>query len=428
MESIFEKFYECTGVSTDTRSIKKDNLFIALKGENFNGNEYADIALDEGAKYAVVSDVSQKDHQNKYFVEDTLLFLQKLGNYHRRKMGTKVIGITGSNGKTTSKELINCVLAQKYNVLCTAGNLNNHIGVPLTILKLTKEHDLAIIEMGANKPGDIKELSDICEPDVGVITNIGKAHLEGFGGVEGVVKTKTELYRFLAKNKGLIFHNQDDQRLIDNLPEASPTYTYGKSNEAYLQGDLVRLKPEVVFSYKFKGYDSGEIETQIIGEYNFYNLLLAACVGTYFGVDFDNINKALRFYNPKNNRSQVEKTEKGNTLILDAYNANPTSVSAALKSFGQTEAKNKFVILGDMLELGEDSYTEHENIVSLVNELGLKAFFVGPLYSQVKEMNNVFFEDKHKAKTYFESNKLQGNLVLLKGSRAIGLETLKDLF
>ncbi len=428
MENLFELFNSCNGVCTDTRTIKKDSLFICLKGENFDGNQYANEALQKGAKYVIVSDTAQADNTKKFWVENTLLFLQKLANWHRNAIGLKVIGITGSNGKTTSKELINAVLAKKYNVLCTKGNLNNHIGVPLTLLELTKEHELAIIEMGANKPGDIAELVSICEPNFGVITNIGKAHLQGFGSLEGVIKTKTELFDFLSREEGVVFYNQDDERIRQQLPVNCPTFSFGTTSTSNVVGSLVKLKPEVVFSFQSTDYKSKALETQIIGEYNFYNLLLATAVGVYFDVNYESIQEALTNYAPKNNRSQVEFTSRKNTLILDAYNANPTSVYAAIKSFEQTEAKQKTMVLGDMLELGEESAAEHQKIVDLVRNLNITCYFVGPIYKRVENSSSHFFENKNEARSYFEKHDLQNQTILLKGSRGIGLETLKDLF
>lgn len=429
MENLFELFYSCKGVCTDTRKIIKDSLFICLKGANFDGNSYADEALLQGAKYVIVSDKSKANNSTKFWVEDTLVFLQQLARAHRRKLGTRIIGITGSNGKTTSKELVNTVLSQKYNVLCTQGNLNNHIGVPLTLLELQADHQLAIIEMGANKPGDIEELVTICEPNFGVITNIGKAHLEGFGNLEGVIKTKTELFNFLSKEaNGVIFYNQDDERIMAQIPANCSTFSYGKSKSSNLVGTLVRLKPEVLFSYQTNKLSSELVSTQIIGEYNFYNLLLASAVGVYFDVELHSINSALSQYKPNNNRSQVEQTTKGNTLILDAYNANPTSVHAAVNSFSKTEAKQKVIVLGDMLELGADSLTEHAKVVDLVKDLNISCYFVGEIYKKIGSSAAHFFTDKKEARNFFSQNPIKNHMIMLKGSRGIGLETLKDLF
>ncbi|MGB0933898.1 MAG: UDP-N-acetylmuramoyl-tripeptide--D-alanyl-D-alanine ligase [Lishizhenia sp.] len=428
MENLFELFYLCKGVCTDTRAIKKDSLFICLKGENFDGNTFAEEAILQGAKYVIVSDKSKANQITIFWVEDTLVFLQRLALSHREKIGTKIIGITGSNGKTTSKELVNTVLSQKYNVLCTKGNLNNHIGVPLTLLELNEDHELAIIEMGANKPGDIEELVTICKPNFGVITNIGKAHLEGFGNLEGVIKTKTELFEFLSKDNGVIFYNADDERILNQLPTNCPTFSYGKSKLANVSGDLIRLKPEVVFKYTKDELHSDELTTKIIGEYNFYNLLLAAAVGIYFDVEISGINTALSNYKPNNNRSQVENTDRSNVLILDAYNANPTSVSAAVQSFHQTEAKQKLLILGDMLELGKESDAEHERIIKLVNDLTISCYFVGEIYKKLRPNSPNFFKSKAEARIFFSQNTFINHTIMLKGSRGIGLETLKDLF
>ena len=300
----FDFFYSTTGVCTDTRNIQKDSLFICLKGANFNGNEFAQQALDAGAKYVVIDEL---------LVED--------------------------NGKTTTKELMAAVLSEKYSVLFTLGNLNNHIGVPLTLLRLTDKHEIAIIEMGANKFKDIEELCNICEPTHGVITNIGSAHLEGFGSFEGVLKTKLELYQAIVKSEGTIFYNGDDSILIDNLPKNIQSIAYAANQKEYITGTLLEMTPFVKMKWNSENYESSEIQTQLIGKYNFYNFLAAISFGVYFEVENELISKALSSYTPTNNRSQLSKTET-NTLILDAYNANPTSMSSALvKTFTKSILK-----------------------------------------------------------------------------------------
>lgn len=354
MENLFELFYSCSGVSIDTRQLGVDVMYIALKGDNFNGNNYAEDAIQKGAKYAIVDEEDKANGSNILYVENSLLFLQKLANYHRRKLGLPVLGITGSNGKTTTKELVNAVLSQKFKTLATKGNLNNHIGVPLTLLSLTKEHDFAVVEMGANKPGDIQELCEIADPDFGIISNIGKAHLEGFGSLEGVIQTKTEMYRYIhgkGKSKSIIFCDAQNEILNAKLPTDITTVFY---NGGDVKGELIALTPFVEMTYSYDTYTSPIIETNIIGEYNYLNLLCAAAIGNYFGVEDEAIQFALKNYIPSNNRSQVVNTPKGNTLILDAYNANPSSVKSALESFAkmQSKGKEKLIILGDMLELG----------------------------------------------------------------------------
>ncbi|MEN9998911.1 MAG: hypothetical protein RI922_1901, partial [Bacteroidota bacterium] len=290
MKELFDLFYQTTGVCTDTRKIEKDCLFICLKGANFNGNIFAEQALKEGAKYVVVDEIEYQTNASIFFVEDSLLFLQKLANFHRLKFSIPVIGITGSNGKTSTKELINSVLSSQFNVLATIGNLNNHIGVPLTLLRLNNSHQIAIIEMGANKFKDIEELCDIAEPTHGIITNIGKAHLEGFLNFEGVLKTKKELYDSVSKNKGILVYNNDDDVLKFNLPKGIDTISYGTSNDSLIKGELVNLSPFVELKWSTTNYQSDLISTQMIGKYNFYNYLAAISFGICFNVPFEKIN------------------------------------------------------------------------------------------------------------------------------------------
>ena len=423
----FEIFYETTGVSTDTRNIQKDSLFICLKGANFNGNEFAQKALDAGAKYVVIDELLVQDNPAFIKVEDSLVYLQKLANYHRNKFDIPVIGITGSNGKTTTKELMAAVLSKKYSVLFTTGNLNNHIGVPLTLLRLTNNHDLAIIEMGANKFKDIEELCGIAEPTHGIITNIGSAHLEGFGSFEGVLKTKLELYQSVQNKQGVIFYNVDDSTLENNLPKATQTITYSAYQQASVRGTLLEMSPFVKMKWNSTDYESEEFQTQLIGKYNFYNFLAAIAFGVYFKVQNELISEALSEYTPTNNRSQLQKTET-NTLILDAYNANPTSMSSALESFLMIDHNPKMVILGDMFELGKDSIEEHQKIVNLLEKLNLKAICIGKNFQAVNsnqtESNITFFETKELAAEFIQNARFKNQLILLKGSRGIGLESI----
>ncbi|HLW39741.1 MAG TPA: UDP-N-acetylmuramoyl-tripeptide--D-alanyl-D-alanine ligase [Brumimicrobium sp.] len=427
MTELFKLFYECEGVSTDTRNIKKNELFIALKGGNFNGNKYAQTALEKGAKYAIVDEKEYENNSTLFYVENSLLFLQKLAEHHRLKFNIPFIGITGSNGKTTTKELLAAVLSEKFKVHFTAGNLNNHIGVPLTLLQLKKDCEIAIIEMGASKLGDIKELTDIAHPTHGIITNIGTAHIEGFGSSENIVKTKLELYQALKEVKGHVFYSTEETHLKDAVPHECSSSTYGISAEAEVIGEIVNANPQVVFTWKDETYQSAEIPTKMIGDYNLLNLLTAISVGRYFGVDSEKINKALSAYSPSNNRSQLEVT-KHNKLILDAYNANPTSVRAALKNFSALEIKNKLFIIGDMLELGEDTLQYHQEIIEYTKELGLQGVFVGKLFDELADKNNVLaFTNVEKAKAFFKTAHPKNNLILLKGSRGIGLEKLVEI-
>lgn len=428
MENLFKLFYETTGVCTDTRKIEKDCLFVCLSGSNFNGNTFAEEALLKGAKYVISDDKNYLTKETIFFVENTLLFLQKLANFHRHKFQIPIIGITGSNGKTTSKELINCVLSKKYKTLATVGNLNNHIGVPLTLLNLNESHEIAIIEMGANKFKDIEELCQIAEPTHGIITNIGKAHLEGFLSYEGVIKTKRELYQAIEKVNGVLFYNGDDELLTNIIPENCQKISYGIKHSNVIQGELVELNPFVKMKWKTASFESELLQTGMIGQYNFYNFLAAVCIGNYFKVSENDISEAIASYIPSNNRSQIVKTTS-NTIILDAYNANPTSMKSAIESFAMTEHHHKLAILGDMFELGHESDKEHQAIIELIKKNDLTAYFVGERFNQFKaEMNNniSFFETKEKLKERLNNEVLRDKLILLKGSRGIGLEEILE--
>lgn len=424
----FEIFYETSGVCTDTRNIQKDCLFVCLKGANFNGNEFALKALEAGAKYVIADEKLFGDHASIHIVSDALQYLQQLANYHRNKFAIPVLGITGSNGKTSTKELIASVLSEKFNVLYTKGNLNNHIGVPLTLLGLTNDHDIAIIEMGANKFGDIEELCSIASPTHGIITNIGRAHLEGFHNFEGVLKTKRELYEAIEREQGTIFFNADDEILSGILPEDTPTFSFAAKNNADVQGELLALTPFVFMKWNFGNYQSEGIQTHMIGNYNFYNFLAAIATGIFFEVPPERISYAISSYTPSNNRSQMQKTER-NTLIMDAYNANPTSMRSALESFAAIENQDKIAVLGDMFELGTESAPEHQKIAMLLSELGLKAICIGKHFEEaVQQYNNIlWFSNKDSAREYLTTSPLSGKLILLKGSRGIGLESLTDL-
>ena len=420
MEKLFHLFYECQGVSTDTRNISKNSLFIALKGLNFNGNLFAKDSLIKGAKYAIVDDESFSDNKSIFYVNNTLEFLQCLATQHRLKFNIPIIGITGSNGKTTTKELINSVLSQSYNTLCTIGNLNNHIGVPLTILSLNKEHQIAIIEMGANKSGDIKELVEIAKPNFGIITNIGKAHLEGFKNIQGVIKTKIELYDFIKENNGCIIYNEDDEIINENMPKTIEFFNYSTSEDSIITGKLLELNPFVKFFWKYKEYKSNPIQTKLIGAYNFYNFLAAISIGVIFEVPKNKINKAITEYTPTNNRSQVLKTEK-NTLIVDCYNANPSSMLFALESFVSNSQSNKLAILGDMLELGEESINEHSKILKYCIDQKLNFITIGQIFKEINPNGYLTvyeFENEINLKPFINYS------ILLKGSRGIALEKL----
>ncbi|MCH2230713.1 MAG: UDP-N-acetylmuramoyl-tripeptide--D-alanyl-D-alanine ligase [Crocinitomicaceae bacterium] len=425
-EAHFDLFYESTGICTDTRNIEKNSLFICIKGEKFDGNFFASQALNEGALHVIVDNKDYfKDDNRMTLVENSIEYLQKLANFHRKKFDIPVIGITGSNGKTTSKELIQTVLSKKYNVLATIGNLNNHLGVPFTLLRMNQTHDIAIIEMGANKFKDIQELCDIAEPTHGIITNIGKAHLEGFINFDGVLKTKKELYDSIEKNKGTIVVNGDDSTLTSILPTSITTHTYGSNPNNEVQGELINLSPFIEMNWSNQEYSSKNLSTQMIGKYNFYNYLAAVAFGNLFNIPNELISEAIIDYKPTNNRSQVKDTEC-NTLILDCYNANPTSMSSALESFSMNTHTDKVFILGDMKELGSDSTLEHQRIIKLTEEYKLRGYVVGSEFSKINSSSILqSFKKSQDIIDFFKSNSLKGKLILLKGSRSIGLEKLE---
>lgn len=420
MQELYTKFLETSGVSTDTRKIEKDCLFVALKGANFNGNTFADEALAQGAKYVLIDEEAYQKDARYLLVKDCLETLQKLANYHRKQFQIPVLGITGSNGKTSTKELIAAVLQKKYKVLFTEGNLNNHIGVPLTLLRLNGSHQIAVIEMGANKFKDIEELCTIAEPNYGIITNIGRAHLEGFGSFEGVLKTKLELYSAVAQNEGILFQNGDDPILVDNTPFGTSTIQYGKDGHYSVNGQLIELNPFVVLRWTAEDFLSDKIQTNLIGEYNFYNFLAAMAIGRHFDVSPNKISQAIAEYKPTNNRSQVEKTDK-NTLIIDCYNANPSSMASALSSFKQIVHPGKMAILGEMREMGKEEEKEHAKIVDFIQHSGIETLFVGKAFQPVAK-NQKVFTDTEGLINYLNTLDLRDKLILLKGSRGIQLE------
>jgi UDP-N-acetylmuramoyl-tripeptide--D-alanyl-D-alanine ligase len=422
MEKWLSLLDACSGVSTDSRQIQKDCLYIALKGDNFDGNQYAEQAIASGAKYAIVDNAALANKANIFFVPNGLAFLQELAHAHRLRFDIPVLGITGSNGKTSTKELVNCALQTQYHVLCTEGNLNNHIGVPLTLLKMNAQHQIAIIEMGANKPLDIDELCRIAVPTLGLITNIGKAHLEGFINFEGVLKTKSELYDHVAQNNGGLFVNADDAILLNAARQRNITlHTFG-AHSGELMGQLLALDPYVHLSWTSNSYVSPVLDTHMIGKYNFYNFLAALRVGIYFGIEPEKLNAALASYVPTNKRSQVEKTAK-NTLIVDCYNANPSSMLSALSSFIEIDHPRKLVILGDMLELGTDGPSEHQKILDFLHANALSYMTVGPIF---KNINTDGFDNASMLREKLREQDLNACLILLKGSRGIALEQLID--
>jgi UDP-N-acetylmuramoyl-tripeptide--D-alanyl-D-alanine ligase len=405
-------------ICTDSRKITKDCIFFALRGENFNGNIYAESAIEKGAAYAVVDEKVHKNGTHFILVDDVLQTLQQLANYHRHHLKIPVMSITGSNGKTTTKELCRDVLQRKFNVKATAGNLNNHIGVPLTILSTDSEIEFLIVEMGANHQGEIDALCKIADPDYVMITNIGKAHLEGFGGIEGIKKGKSEMYRYAAVHHKKIFINTDDEVLMSLLPKNADTINYSATLLAKLKDE----KPFITFEYN--GFTHN---TQLYGSYNISNIAFAIAAGEYFGVDPKDISSAISNYIPENNRSQITK-QKSNTIIKDAYNANPTSMKFSIESFAKLEASNKILILGDMLELGSHTAEEHSAIIHLTKQLILNdVIFIGKNFSEVKdEQHGVYFENVQAAKSYFEKRDITNTTILLKGSRGIAVEKLLE--
>ena len=424
VEQVYNAFLGCDQkVTTDTRNIAKNDLFFALKGPNFNGNKFAEKALELGAKYAVIDEKEYFIEGKTFLVENVLETLQNLARHHREKINIPVVAITGTNGKTTTKELLGAVLTSQYNIAITEGNLNNHIGVPLTLLQLNKEHEIAVIEMGASKIGDIKELVEIALPNYGIITNIGKAHLEGFGDVETIKRTKFELYDFIIKNKGGVVINNEDELLTSYIPKEIDKFTYGFS-KADVTGKVVKQTPTLEMELTMEENAPKMVKTNLLGAYNQNNILAAACVGKIFKVSKENIERSIAHYSPTNNRSQLVKTSK-NTVIADCYNANPTSTMESLISFNQIESSQKLVILGDMLELGASSEVEHQAIVDYLESKSLKAILVGKCYQKTKS-GFTTFKDTLQLIPYLKQDGLENSLVLLKGSRGIKLEMLLE--
>ena len=423
--ALHQRFLECSGACTDTRSIAPQSLFFALKGPHFNANAFAAEALAQGSRYAVVDDPAVALDERFLLVPDVLTAMQELARYHRRTFSIPVIGITGTNGKTTTKELVHAVLSADRPTLATTGNLNNHIGVPLTVLRLAPEHRIAIIEMGANKVGDIAELVAIAEPTHGLITNVGRAHLEGFGSYEGVIRAKTEMYSFLGDHEGLVFVNADDALLMEKSAGLKRV-TYGNDDTADTRGNAVTGDtPHMELFFDDRGrVGHFHVSTKLIGDYNAPNALAAVAIGRHFGVPDDVIAGAIGDYTPSNNRSQFSDTGR-NQLVLDAYNANPTSMAAALRNFAaMTTERPKLAILGDMLELGADSRTEHDAIVALVRELNIDARFVGPEFQ--RSTLERCYPNTAALLGILKNEPLTGHLVLVKGSRGIRLETLLE--
>ncbi|MBB2150095.1 UDP-N-acetylmuramoyl-tripeptide--D-alanyl-D-alanine ligase [Pedobacter gandavensis] len=427
--SLYQHFLSHRTVCTDTRSITKDCLFFALKGENFDANSFAAQALNLGAAYAIIDNPDFLLDDRTILVPDVLTALQQLAKYHREQLHIPVIGLTGSNGKTTTKELINAVLSEKYKTFATKGNLNNHIGVPLSLLSLTSETEIAVIEMGANHQKEIEFLCELAQPTHGLITNIGMAHLDGFGGFEGVKKGKAELFAYLKKHDGTAFINRDNPYLLEMTAAADLTKTvyYGKQANNTISGTLLKTDPFLELSWTDQ-VKKHEVHTQLTGAYNFENILAAIVISHFFGLTEAEINAGLSGYQPKNNRSQLSKTDK-NTVICDFYNANPSSMIAALANIASLSATKKVVIIGDMFELGSEAAAQHQLIISEAEKTHINTLiFIGKhFYDEKGAHRGHFFQSPAEAKEFLEKESIADSLVLLKGSRGMALEQLLPL-
>lgn len=418
---LHQHFLKFPKVCTDTRKISKDCVFFALKGDNFDGNEYASEAIEKGAAYAVVDESKYAISKRFFLVEDVLDTLQKLATFHRNHSKAKVIGLTGSNGKTTTKELINVILSSKYSTIATPGNLNNHIGVPLSLLSIEEHTEIAIIEMGANHQKEIEFLSNLARPDFGYITNFGKAHLEGFGGVEGIIKGKSELYDHLTSKGKYVFMNADDPIQMDKLGSYIKKIGFSKKKHDYYRISFLGAEPFVKI-----GVEELVIQSQLIGSYNFTNCAAAILMGKYFNVPLEDIKTAIENYTPKNNRSQL-LAKNGHQIILDAYNANPTSMKAALENFRQMKANHKIAFLGDMFELGETAALEHQNIADLANAMNFEEVFLIGENFYATETSQDKFRSFDELAIYLKENRLQESTLLIKGSRGMALERILEL-
>ena len=421
---LYDLFIHNPQITTDSRNCPKGSIFFALKGDKFDGNQYAGKALASGCVYAVIDNPDYYIGERTILVDNVLKTLQQLAHHHRKVLGLPIIGITGTNGKTTTKELLAAVLSTKFNLLYTEGNFNNHIGVPLTLLRLTHDHEMAVIEMGASHPGDIKELVDIVHPNYGIITNVGRAHLEGFGSFEGVIRTKGELYDYIRRSKGKIFIKKENEYL-QSIAKGIEQITYGNGDDAFASGQVVSCDPFLVFNWKQQG-KLHTVETHMIGSYNLDNVLAAVAVGRFFKIPADRISRAIAAYEPTNNRSQFKKTDN-NELIIDAYNANPSSMKVALDNFITMPVQPKAIILGDMRELGPTSDELHAEVVEQIKKGQFdKVFLCGEHFSKVGKEFSPFATTEAMVEE-LRKQPLKGYHILIKGSHSMGLEKLADI-
>lgn len=421
---LYDLFIHNPQITTDSRNCPKGSIFFALKGDKFDGNQYAGKALASGCVYAVIDNPDYYIGERTILVDNALKTLQQLAHHHRKVLGLPIIGITGTNGKTTTKELLAAVLSTKFNLLYTEGNFNNHIGVPLTLLRLTHDHEMAVIEMGASHPGDIKELVDIVHPNYGIITNVGRAHLEGFGSFEGVIRTKGELYDYIRRSKGKLFIKKENEYL-QSIAKGIEQITYGNGDDAFASGQVVSCDPFLVFNWKQQG-KLHTVETHMIGSYNLDNVLAAVAVGRFFKIPAERISRAIAAYEPINNRSQFKKTEN-NELIIDAYNANPSSMKVALDNFITMPVQPKAIILGDMRELGPTSDELHAEVVEQIKKGQFdKVFLCGEHFSKVGKEFSPFATTEAMVEE-LRKQPLKGYHILIKGSHSMGLEKLADI-
>ena len=421
---LYDLFIHNPQITTDSRNCPKGSIFFALKGDKFDGNQYAGKALASGCVYAVIDNPDYYIGERTILVDNVLKTLQQLAHHHRKVLGLPIIGITGTNGKTTTKELLAAVLSTKFNLLYTEGNFNNHIGVPLTLLRLTHDHEMAVIEMGASHPGDIKELVDIVHPNYGIITNVGRAHLEGFGSFEGVIRTKGELYDYIRRSKGKIFIKKENEYL-QSIAKGIEQITYGNGDDAFASGQVVSCDPFLVFNWKQQG-KLHTVETHMIGSYNLDNVLAAVAVGRFFKIPAERISRAIAAYEPTNNRSQFKKTDN-NELIIDAYNANPSSMKVALDNFITMPVQPKAIILGDMRELGPTSDELHAEVVEQIKKGQFdKVFLCGEHFSKVGKEFSPFATTEAMVEE-LRKQPLKGYHILIKGSHSMGLEKLPDI-